>query len=74
MSDKNEKMPLPEANLDEGDTAGTRSKRFDRRSFLRTAGLVAATSAMAPEAFARNFGPGAEPVRYPEPDVVPLDP
>jgi gluconolactonase len=28
---------------------------------------------MAPAAFARNFGPDAEPVRYPEPDVVVLD-
>jgi len=28
---------------------------------------------MAPAAFARNFGPDGEPVRYPEPDVVELD-
>lgn len=28
---------------------------------------------MSSEAFARNFGPDAEPVRYPEPDVVVLD-
>ena len=45
-----------------------------RRSFLQTATAVAALTAMAPNAFARNFGPDAEPVRYPEPDVVPLDP
>lgn len=47
---------------------------LDRRSFLAAASAVAATTAMAPEAFARNFGPDAEPVRYPEPDVMVLDP
>ena len=45
-----------------------------RRSFLQTATAVAALTAMSPTAFSRNFGPDAEPVRYPEPDVVPLDP
>jgi gluconolactonase len=29
---------------------------------------------MTPAALARNFGPGTEPTRYPEPDVVDLDP
>ena len=33
----------------------------DRRAFLGLATTLAATSAMAPEAFARNFGPDAEP-------------
>jgi len=33
---------------------------------------LAATTAMAPEAFARNFGSN-EPVRYPDPDVVVID-
>lgn len=47
---------------------------LDRRRFLTAAAAVAATTAMAPEAFARNFGPNADPVRYPEPDVIPLDP
>ena len=47
---------------------------MDRRGFLAAATAVAATTAMVPEAFARNFGPDAEPVRYPEPDVVQLDP
>jgi gluconolactonase len=31
---------------------------------------LATTTGMANEAFAHNFGPDAEPVRYPEPDVV----
>ena len=46
----------------------------DRRGFLAAAAAVAATTAMGPEAFARQFGPDAPPVRYPEPDVVVLDP
>lgn len=53
---------------------GAPGSTFDRRSFLTAAAAVAATTAMAPDAFARNFGPNAEPVRYPEPDVIPLDP
>ncbi len=48
-------------------------KAMDRRAFLATATAVAAATTMAPTAFARNFGPDAEPVRYPEPDVVVLD-
>ena len=46
---------------------------LDRRSFLAAATAVAAATSMSSSAFARNFGPDAEPVRYPEPDVVPLD-
>ena len=40
-----------------------------RRSFLTALGTLAAAPL-----FARDFGPGAAPVRYPEPDVIPLDP
>ncbi|HEU5319167.1 MAG TPA: SMP-30/gluconolactonase/LRE family protein [Methylomirabilota bacterium] len=47
--------------------------RLDRRAFLGAAAGLAALTAMAPRAFARNFGPDAEPQRYPEPDVVVLD-
>lgn len=46
---------------------------FDRRRFLATAGALAASTAMAPAAFARNFDPSGEPTRYPDPDVVMLD-
>ena len=49
-----------------------------RRSFLRKAGGIAALTAMAPQAFARNFidkydadGPIA---RYPNPDVIDTNP
>lgn len=54
--------------------AGERPAGMNRRRFLQTATVLAATTAMASDAFARNFGPDAEPVRYPEPDVVVLDP
>lgn len=40
-----------------------------RRTFLAAAGL--ATTAAA--AFGRDYGPNAEPVRYPDPDLVALD-
>lgn len=41
----------------------------NRRSFLTALGGRAATPL-----FARDFGTGAPPQRYPEPDVVVLDP
>jgi gluconolactonase len=44
-----------------------------RRALLAAATALAATTAMEPRAFARNFGPDAEPVRYPDPDIVVLD-
>lgn len=62
-----ETMPVRESTPPEsrsGDSAST----IDRRSFLATA-VVAATSA----AFGRDYGSGAPPVRYPDPDIVVLD-
>ena len=56
-----------------GDAEAAAPERMSRRSFLAAATAVAGVTAMSGEAFARNFGPDAEPVRYPEPDVVPLD-
>jgi gluconolactonase len=50
------------------------AQRFDRRAFMAAAAGVAGVTAMAPEAFARNFGPDAEPVRYPDPDIIALEP
>lgn len=56
-------------------TARPRAGRaMDRRGFLTAAATLAATTAMAPAAFARNFDPAsATPSRYPDPDVVVLD-
>ena len=42
-----------------------------RRSFLAAAATVAAAAANT--AFGRDYGPFAEPVRYPDPDIVALD-
>lgn len=44
-----------------------------RRGFLKAAAGVAALTGMASDAFARSFEPGAEPIHYPDPDVVVLD-
>lgn len=56
------------------DTSQQDNMLLSRRSFLKTAAAIAAVTAMAPEAFARNFNPDAQPVRYPDPDVIGLDP
>src|SRR3954454_20591775 len=40
-----------------------------RRSFLTSLGALAAAPLLA-----RDYSPGAAPVRYPEPDVIALDP
>ncbi|MDJ0944313.1 MAG: SMP-30/gluconolactonase/LRE family protein [Kiloniellales bacterium] len=60
-------LSTPKQNGDEERPA------LDRRGFLAAATALAAATSMAPSAFARNFGPDAEPVRYPDPDIVVLD-
>ena len=52
----------------EQSTAST--PKLGRRSFLAAA---AAATGMASTAMGREYGPGAAPTRYPEPDVVVLD-
>ena len=52
----------------EQSTAST--PKLGRRSFLAAA---AAATGMAGTALSREYGPGAAPTRYPEPDVVVLD-
>lgn len=42
--------------------------RLARRSFLASAAAAAASTALG-----RDYGPGAQPVRYPDPDIVTLD-
>ena len=44
-----------------------------RRSFLAAAAASVAAAAVGREATARDYGPAAEPVRYPDPDIVVLD-
>jgi gluconolactonase len=43
--------------------------KFGRRAFLATAAVAFGGAA----ALARDYGPNAEPVRYPDPDIVELD-
>jgi gluconolactonase len=50
-----------------------RSAELGRRGFLKAAAGLAAVTAMSGDAYARNFGPGAEPQRYPDPDIVVID-
>ena len=49
------------------------AKVVDRRHPLRRAAL-AAMSVVATDASARDFGRGTEPQRYPDPDIVVIDP
>ncbi len=51
----------------------THRAALDRRGFLSAAAGLAAVTSMASDAFARNFTPGAEPTRYPDPDIIALD-
>ena len=46
------------------------TRKLPRRHFL----AAAATLTMGSSALARDFGPDAPPVRYPDPDIVVLDP
>ena len=50
----------------------TQPAQTDRRSFLTTAAAVTAT-AIARQALARDYGPNAQPTRYPDPDIIALD-
>jgi gluconolactonase len=59
---------LPDHRTDAG------SNGFDRRTLLRGATALAATAIAAPQALARDYGRGAEPQRYPDSDILVLDP
>lgn len=53
-------------------TSPKQTAPFGRRSFLATA-AAAFTVAIGRDAFGREYGPGAPPIRYPDPDIVSLD-
>ena len=59
---------LPDHQTDAG------ANGLDRRKLLRGATALAATAFAAPQALARDFGRNAEPQRYPDPDIVVIDP
>ena len=52
-------------------SAAATSVSLNRRSFL--SGMGGAAALAAGVLSARDYGPGAEPVRYPEPDVIALE-
>ncbi len=56
------------------DKAGTTSAVVGRRDILRGAAAIAATALVTTDASARDYGRGAEPQRYPDPDIVVIDP
>lgn len=47
---------------------------LNRRRILQTAGALAASTIVAPKAFARDYGRNVQPQRYPDPDIVVIDP
>ncbi len=51
------------------DTPAPQAPRLGRRAFLG-----AAAAALGTKVLARDYGPNAPPVRYPDPDIVALDP
>lgn len=52
-------------------SASDSGRRIGRRALLAAAGALLPGAALAQE---RQYGPGAPPVRYPDPDIVVLDP
>jgi gluconolactonase len=57
-----------------GDQTAAGAPDVGRRGLLKTAAALAAATMIAPDALARDFGPRAEPQRYPDPDIVVIDP
>jgi gluconolactonase len=56
------------------DNDDNQSGSLARRTLLKGAAALAAGAAMASSASARDYGRNAEPQRYPDPDVVVIDP
>src|ERR1700739_408866 len=56
------------------DAVEATSGLVDRRGMSRGAAAIAATALVATDASARDFGRNAEPQRYPDPDIVVIDP
>jgi gluconolactonase len=51
----------------------TSQPALGRRSFVAALAGVATAALASPRADARDYGPNAQPVRYPDPDIVTLD-
>jgi gluconolactonase len=66
-------MTMPTQLTQESAHPAAPSNSLSRRNILGSAAALAATTLIAPDALARNFGRGAEPQRYPDPDIVVID-
>ena len=55
------------------DSSATAPPKLGRRSFFAAAATAAAGVALSRDALSRDYGPGTQPVRYPDPDIVVLD-
>ncbi len=62
---------MSESHIPSSNSSTPSVSPLPRRSFLAAA---AGAIGLAAVAQARDYGPGAEPVRYPDPDIVTLDP
>lgn len=70
-------QPLKLIDLTEDVPADASPKLKTRRKFMRQAGMAAFAASATADVFAQQmdrYSPGAPPVRYPEPDVISLDP
>ncbi|MDE5440081.1 SMP-30/gluconolactonase/LRE family protein [Bradyrhizobium sp. CSA207] len=56
------------------DTIATERDGLGRRDLIKGAAALAASTLLASKADARDFGANAEPQRYPDPDIVAIDP
>ncbi|QPF89677.1 SMP-30/gluconolactonase/LRE family protein [Bradyrhizobium commune] len=56
------------------DTSATEPGGLGRRTLLKGAATFAASALLASEASARDYGANAEPQRYPDSDIVVIDP
>ncbi len=61
-----------DTNSSGNSSSTTSAATLGRRSFLAAA-ATAATAALGKDLLARDYGPHAQPVRYPDPDIVVLD-
>jgi gluconolactonase len=59
--------------LQDTSTGPDATRTLDRRRLLQGAATLAAGTMVASHALARDFGPNAEPQRYPDPDILVLD-
>ncbi|MCP3391123.1 SMP-30/gluconolactonase/LRE family protein [Bradyrhizobium sp. CCGB12] len=59
---------------DTSDTTASERGGLGRRDVLKGAATLAASTILASQADARDFGANAEPQRYPDPDIVAIDP